>query len=121
MSIERLDHYNVRTTDLDATVRFYTEALGLELGYRPPFPFPGAWIYIGGVPVVHVACSEPIGSTGSGRINHVAFFGRNIGSFRDRLTSMGLTFRERTVPDQSLQQIFIDDPNGVMVELNFEA
>jgi hypothetical protein len=51
----------------------------------------------------------------------VAFFGRDIGSFRDRLTSMGLTFRERTVPDQSLQQIFIDDPNGVMVELNFEA
>jgi len=33
----------------------------------------------------------------------------------------GTLFRERTVPDLGLHQLFIDDPNGVTIELNYPA
>ena len=42
-----LDHYNIFCKDLDATVRFYERYVGLTNGDRPPFPFPGAWMYAG--------------------------------------------------------------------------
>ena len=29
--------------------------------------------------------------------------------------------RERTVPDLGLHQVFLDDPNGVVIELNYPA
>ena len=48
-----LDHYNVYCADLEATVRFYERYVGLTNGDRPPFPFPGAWMYAAsGVPVI---------------------------------------------------------------------
>jgi hypothetical protein len=33
----------------------------------------------------------------------------------------GVDFKERRVNDQGLYQLFVLDPNGVKVELNFEA
>ena len=45
MAVERLDHYTIRTADLDATRCFYTEVLGLSVGPRPAFTFPGLWLY----------------------------------------------------------------------------
>ena len=47
MAITRLAHYSIRTTDLEASRRFYTEVLGFRVGYRPEFPFPGIWLYNG--------------------------------------------------------------------------
>ena len=54
MPISRLDHYSIRTMQLEATERFYTDVLGFEAGPRPNFPFPGVWLYQGGIAVVHV-------------------------------------------------------------------
>jgi catechol 2,3-dioxygenase-like lactoylglutathione lyase family enzyme len=50
-SIGVLDHYNVSTRKLKATVQFYEEVLGFVNGPRPPFNFPGAWPYSAGHPV----------------------------------------------------------------------
>ena len=119
MPITKLDHFNVRTTDLPATLHFYADVLGLTSGYRPPFPFPGVWMYIGDQPVVHIACLDPGCEPGSGRVNHVAFFADEIDSVRARIDAEGYKYNERTVPDQRLRQIFVRDPNGVTVELNF--
>lgn len=38
-----------------------------------------------------------------------------------RLRESGVEPRERTVPVLGLHQVFVDDPNGVVVELNFPA
>jgi len=45
MTITKLAHYAIRTADLEASRRFYTEVIGFRVGYRPPFPFPGIWLY----------------------------------------------------------------------------
>ena len=54
MTLGRLDHYSIRTTRLRETERFYTEVLGLKVGPRPEFKFPGIWLYNGDLAVVHV-------------------------------------------------------------------
>jgi len=40
---------------------------------------------------------------------------------KQRLESKGMEFDSRQVPGGDLWQIFVNDPNGVMIELNYEA
>ena len=133
MGIERLDHYSIRTTDVEGTRKFYADVLGFEAGPRPNFPFPGVWMYQGGIAVVHVVgidkndtagLQDYLGdrggeSAGTGTIDHVAFLGRDIDSMRAHFQKANVPFRERKVPNMDLMQIFVDDPNGVTIELNF--
>ena len=124
MSVGMLDHFNIRTRRLDETVRFYEDVLGLKNGDRPKFTFPGAWMYSEGRPVVHLV---DISSTGeqqkpdSGVIHHVAFASRGFDGMKQRLQSKGMAFDSRQVPGGTTWQIFVRDPNGVMIELNYEA
>ncbi len=55
MALHALEHVLVLTDDLEATRAFYCDVLGLEAGDRPELPFPGYWLYLDGVPCVHVA------------------------------------------------------------------
>ena len=54
MGLLGLDHFSLRTRKLEETRAFFVEVLGLKEGRRPPFKFPGAWLYVAGQPVVHV-------------------------------------------------------------------
>ena len=45
MSVGVLDHYNISTRKLPETIKFYEDVLGFTNGPRPPFDFPGAWLY----------------------------------------------------------------------------
>ena len=55
MQVTGLFHVAIKTNDLDATVKFYTEVLGMKLVHRPDFGFPGAWIAAGDdVPIIHI-------------------------------------------------------------------
>lgn len=134
MPINTLDHYSIRTADLTATRDFYVDVLGFEVGKRPDFPFPGVWLYQGGIAVVHVIGIDtanssglqdylgdrgPADEAGSGMIDHVAFGATEVDSVRARIEKAGLTFRERQVPAMSLRQIFVEDPSGITIELNF--
>jgi len=138
MEIKKLAHYSIRTPNLEASRRFYKEVLGLEEGFRPPFAFPGAWLYLAGddsdYGVVHLIGTEAAASaglseylgarpdaTGSGSIDHVAFLAEGLPAMRRRLAAAGYAFRERTVPNLGLHQVFIEEPSGVTVELNFPA
>jgi len=124
MSVGVLDHFNIRTRDLASTVRFYEDVLGLEKGPRPNFAFPGAWMYSEGKAVVHLVdisgTSEPQ-KPDSGVVHHVAFASRGFDSMQQRLKSKSMQFEARQVPGGDLWQIFVNDPNGVMIELNYEA
>ena len=136
-----LNHYSIRSTDLAACERFYCGLLGLTVGPRPPFPFPGLWLYQGDTAVwanaaVHIIGIDPgdaeglkqyLGDRdasslqGTGSIDHVAFFATGLADTLARLQAQGINARERTVPLLGLHQVFVDDPNGVVVELNFPA
>jgi catechol 2,3-dioxygenase-like lactoylglutathione lyase family enzyme len=134
MSVRRLDHYSIRTTRLADTERFYTEVMGFEVGPRPAFKFPGVWLYQGGVAVVHVVGIDPddpaglveyLGDKGmdaepgTGTIDHVAFLCDGVDAMRAHFQGKGVEFRERQVPSLNLTQLFLEDPNGVTLELNF--
>jgi len=124
MGVGVLDHFNIRTRKLAETVRFYEDVLGLEKGYRPNFAFPGAWMYSEGKPVVHLVDISPTDEAqkpDSGVVHHVAFISRDFAGMAQRLKSKGMAFDSRQVPGGDLWQIFVNDPNGVMIELNYEA
>jgi catechol 2,3-dioxygenase-like lactoylglutathione lyase family enzyme len=124
MSVGTLDHFNIRTSKLDDTVRFYEDILGLKNGDRPNFSFPGAWMYSDGKAVVHlvdISQTSEQQKPDSGVVHHVAFASRDFSGMKQHLTSTGMEFDTRQVPGGELWQIFVNDPNGVMIELNYEA
>jgi catechol 2,3-dioxygenase-like lactoylglutathione lyase family enzyme len=124
MSVGVLDHFNIRTRNLGETVRFYEDILGLEKGPRPNFAFPGAWMYSDGRAVVHLVDISPTDEAqkpDSGVVHHVAFVSRGFKGMKQRLQGKGVEFEAREVPGGDLWQLFVRDPNGVMIELNYET
>ena len=124
VSVGVLDHFNIRTRKLAETVRFYEDVLGLQKGARPDFAFPGAWMYSEGRPVVHlvdISATDELQKPDSGVVHHVAFVSRGFAGMKQRLHSRGMEYEARQVPGGELWQIFVRDPNGVMIELNYEA
>src|SRR3982750_2518045 len=110
----RIDHITIATDDLDATIAFYQDVLGLEVGPRPAFPFAGAWLYAGGRPIVHLKAPGVQGRADSA-LDHVAFYTEDFSSFIARLDRMHLSYRHQVLPDGSLRQCFLRDPNGVQI------
>jgi catechol 2,3-dioxygenase-like lactoylglutathione lyase family enzyme len=124
VSVGVLDHFNIRTRNLAETVRFYEDIMGLEKGARPNFAFPGAWMYSEGKAVVHlvdISKTDEPQKPDSGVVHHVAFASQGFDGMKKRLQSKGTEFDSRQVPGGDLWQIFVNDPNGVMIELNYEA
>lgn len=135
----RLDHYNIRTRHLGETIGFYREVIGLREGPLPSGR-PGAWMHDDtGHPVVHITAADAgnaaaqaaldahLGARdaatlqGSGAIDHVAFVAPSLDDFRSRVVKLGLPFQEREVPQFALKQMFLTDPNGITVEINFHV
>ena len=130
MLFGQLFHTAIKTVDLDATVRFYTEVLGMVLADRPPIGFPGAWLkpaQAGADAIIHLyggdAAREADGSvqTGSAAIDHVSVVCQGYSRFKAQFDLFGLAYRENLVPATPLWQLFIYDPNGVQLELTFHA
>ncbi|HEV2364941.1 MAG TPA: VOC family protein [Caulobacteraceae bacterium] len=121
MAITGLDHINIYTAKLAETRRFFSEALGLEDGWRPNFGAPGAWLYQDGRAVVHlVETDAPRAPCEASAVNHFAFGIDDWQGAVDRLTVAGVAFRTTDVPGASIRQIFLTDPNGVAIELNWQ-
>jgi catechol 2,3-dioxygenase-like lactoylglutathione lyase family enzyme len=140
MAILRPAHYSIRTTDLDRSKRFYTEVLQFRVGFRPPFKFPGIWLYANHdeseFGVVHLIGEEPgpgdelrdhLGERrvevlhGSGSVDHIAFLATDWSEMRQRCNALGVRFHEQPVPPLDLLQVFLVDPSGVTIELNYHG
>lgn len=134
MALTKMEHLLVLTDDIEATKEFYCGVLGLEAGERPPLEFPGYWLYLGGVPCVHVAEREAytahartlgLGASapaeGTGAVDHIAFNGRDYDEIAARLKRNGVETIENTIPGAGLRQLFVRDPNGVRIEINVAA
>jgi catechol 2,3-dioxygenase-like lactoylglutathione lyase family enzyme len=121
MPLARLDHVTILCSDLAASRAFYAQALGLVDGDRPPFNFPGAWLWLDGKPVVHLVGGRNKGELKStGSVDHVAFRASDLDGVRARLAKAGIAFRETAVPGRPLHQVFLFDPDGVQIELNVD-
>jgi catechol 2,3-dioxygenase-like lactoylglutathione lyase family enzyme len=120
MTLHRLDHYNIETVLPEATVAFYTEALGLTNApeRRPAFAQPGTWILVGDHPAIHVNFVDADRAGPTGSIDHIAFEGSGYEAMRARLTEVGASYEVVESPQIDLKQIFVTDPNGVKIEIN---
>lgn len=131
----RLDHLTLRTDDLEATRDFFVDVLGLTVGERPGFRFPGYWLYNHERPIVHLVVASPERSYVPGRhaadgdgsdsnehtgaVDHVAFFGDDHDALVARLKDRGLEFTERTQAGTGTRQVFVVGPHGLVVEIDF--
>ena len=132
MKISHLEHFLILTDDMEGTRDFYANVLGLREGDHPDFKFPVCWMYVGDHDVVHIGeatasenqkkyLGDPTGKpgVGTGAIDHVAFRCTGLADMIAHLDGLGVEFTQRQVSDQDLYQLFLRDPNGVRVELNF--
>ena len=126
MPLHGLDHALVLTDDLEATRRFYCDALGFEAGERPTLPFPGYWLYLDGVACLHVAERaayeaqlDRMGlARANGPVDHVAFDAGDLEAVLARLDAAGVRAVSNDVRTAGMRQLFLDDPNGVRIEVN---
>jgi len=135
MPLQHLQHFLIQTADLEKTKDWYVEVLGMRVGPHPDFKFPVYWLYLGDADVLHLTAGgesvsenrmkylgqQSTATSGSGVVDHVAFRATGLIDMIAHLERKGVAFRERRVDSQALYQLFVIDPNGVKVELNFEA
>ena len=135
MPLRTLDHCSIRTVKLKESRAFYIDVLGMDEGERPDFPFPGHWLYVDGRTVVHLVGVDPEDPSGlvgylggdidsealdgSGSFDHMAFRATDAAAMIERLKKEKIPYRERQVPNMDLYQLFLEDPNGITVELNY--
>ncbi len=119
--IVRMDHFTVMTDRLTETLDFYA-MLGLTMGPRPDFGVGGAWLYVGDHPLLHIVETTRMPEPRRGALDHMAFFAQGFQAAAARIAAAGLTYRViRTPRPFSFWQLFLFDPNGVVVELDFAA
>lgn len=121
MAISGLNHFTVLTADLDATLAFYCDLLGLRNGPRPPFDFPGAWLYTGEQATLHVIAGRALPADPAGVLDHIAFSASGLADTAARLQRGGVRYDLRRLPGDGTWQLFCHDPNGARVELDFSA
>lgn len=134
MPLQRMEHFLVISEDIEKTRDFYCDVLGMTVGFRPALEFPGYWLYIGDIGCLHVAewetyraWTKRVGipmstrAPGTGPVDHIAFNSTGYEETVARIEAHGLEFSQNHLDEIGLRQVFLQDPNGVTLELNFRA
>ena len=129
MRVVALDHVNIITADLEGTVRFYAEILELEpRDGPPPLTHENArWMYDeSGRAILHIntlecprAYDREVRAGPTGALHHVALRCSGYAEVLARLERRGIGHQLNDVAAVGLRQIFLLDPNQVLLELNF--
>ena len=133
MPLSHIEHFLVQTESIEKTRDWYVRVLGLRVGPNPDFKFPVCWLYLGDKDVVPVTeggaqvsenrrkyvGQESQATHGTGALDHIAFRAAGLRDMLEHLRALGVAFKQRRVNDQGLYQLFMYDPNGVKIELNF--
>lgn len=120
--IRWLDHVNVRTANLAGLVRFYEDVVGLRAGERPPLGFPGAWLYAGERPVIHlVSVAQPPAPEGALRLEHFAFAAVGLAEFLTRLERQAVPYKQSRQAGTGNVVINLHDPDGNRLHVDFSA
>lgn len=124
MGIRKLDHVNIRTTQLDTLIDWYRDVLGLQTGDRPKFPFPGAWMYADNSAVVHlvgITGNAGVGSEAELKLEHFALSATGCAGFEKKLQALEVPYRRADVPGCNMVQINLWDPDGNHIHIDFAA
>lgn len=121
MSVSGMNHFTILTDDIERTVAFYGDVMGLHAGPRPPLGVPGAWLYAGGAPILHIVGGRTRDALQPGVIDHMAFTAHGLEATLALLTARGIQHACRRQPESGVWQVFFFDPNGARVELDFAA
>ena len=135
MPLSHIEHFLVQTEDMEKTRDWYVRVLGMKVGWNPDFKFPVCWLYLGEKDIVHITeggakasenrrkyvGQESTAARGTGVLDHIAFRATGLREMLEHLRREKVDFKQRMVSDQGLYQLFLFDPNGVKVELNFSA
>lgn len=122
MTVTSMNHFTVLTDDLETTLAFYAEHLGLKPGPRPPFTFPGAWLYAegGNDPILHIVAGKEKRVLVKGVIDHMAYSGTGLAGAVARLEARGVPYELRRLPEYRTWQLFFHDPNDARIEIDFD-
>jgi catechol 2,3-dioxygenase-like lactoylglutathione lyase family enzyme len=124
MSVTAVNHFTILTDDLPATLAFYEEHLNLKPGKRPPFTFPGAWLYAdagkGPDPILHIVAGIAKDRLVKGVLDHMAFSGKGLAAAVEKLKKRNVAYELRRLPEFGTWQLFFFDPNNAKVEIDFD-
>ena len=124
MAVTAMNHFTILTDDLPATLAFYEEHLDLKPGARPPFTFPGAWLYADGGrgehPILHIVAGIKKERLVKGVIDHMAFSGENLAKSVLKLKSKKIDYELRKQVGSGTWQLFFFDPNDAKIEIDFD-
>ena len=120
MRLGSLDHVNVRTGKVQAMREWYVRVLGMSDGDRPPFPFPGAWLYIGGHPCLHLVGLDSEPANTDPKLEHFAFSATGLKEFKSKLDASGEKYDVRVVPGLGIVQFNVWDPDGNHIHIDFQ-
>jgi len=112
-----LNHVNIRTRDLERMRTFLEDVAEVKVGPRPDFGFPGYWLYCGDQAALHLISIEANEDGIAGSVDHIAFDGFTLDPKKAALDKSGHKYRVTGVPGTPIQQIFVDGPDGVCIEL----
>lgn len=127
MAIDHLNHINLRAKDIHETRDFYRDVLGLKEGYRPDFAAFGYWMYAGESAVVHISHCEPesdnrTNPAGMGHgLDHFALWAEGLKDQLAELDGRKIKYDKRLAWNDTMVQVFFEDPNGVIIELGYDA
>ena len=121
MPVVAMNHFTVLAEDLEVTKDFYIGLLGLSEGPRPPLGFPGAWLYAGESAVLHVIAGRELPKERRGVLDHMAFSATDLRGMVRALHEGHIEYDLRRQPQSGVWQLFLFDPNGARVELDFAA
>jgi catechol-2,3-dioxygenase len=119
MDIKLLEHVNLRTADLHRLEGWYCKVLGLKRGYRPPFKSTGRWLYAGNIPMVHLLEVKEQKISEDPTMEHFAMRVSDLKGFLKTLEEMNISYRTVRVPEMRTFQIYITDPDGNNMHLDF--
>jgi catechol 2,3-dioxygenase-like lactoylglutathione lyase family enzyme len=121
--IEGMNHFTITAGDREATLGFYCGLLGFVEGPRPELGFPGAWLYAPGgtQALLHIYWDRPLPEPRTGVIDHMAFSARGLAAVKRQVEAAGLPYRLQQQAGAGTWQLFLHDPNGAKVELDFDA
>ena len=118
MIAKSVDHISFAVRDLEASLHFYRDVLGLEDIPRPDFGIPGAWLDAGNSQVHLIAAPDgaDIGAPPdalSPLACHQAFAVEDYQKTVDHLKANGLEVMETSAQQG---QLWVKDPDGYVIE-----
>jgi catechol 2,3-dioxygenase-like lactoylglutathione lyase family enzyme len=118
--VQGLDHINITAPMpvIDKTRQFYVDVLGLVDGFRPDFGVGGYWLYSGDQAIIHLFEGADT-EMSNGYLDHVAFQCAGLNDTIIYLNENGMEYRQIEIKETGQTLLFVIDPAGVKVELNF--